>query len=157
MVDAVLAEEEESDKSVVEIEVTPTLIEYVQQLAQHPQTFTNFPISSQAEFEMSAVEERHAKTMLTKVPELSRLRYILCPSKMREEVFWRIYFLLLENKLSRVVAQGSSKKEAPVEMEDIERYFEELFSSILQAHIGYDEGIPPQHDNYFDLQYLESV
>lgn len=36
--------------------------------------------------------------MLIDVPELSKLRYSLCPAKMSDTQFWNIYFLLLRNK-----------------------------------------------------------
>lgn len=36
--------------------------------------------------------------MLAEVPELSKLRYSLCPAKMSDTQFWNIYFLLLRNK-----------------------------------------------------------
>lgn len=36
--------------------------------------------------------------MLVEVPELSKLRYSLCPAKMSDTQFWNIYFLLLRNK-----------------------------------------------------------
>lgn len=43
-------------------------------------------------------QAEHARTMLMDVPELSKLRYSLCPAKMSDTQFWNIYFLLLRNK-----------------------------------------------------------
>lgn len=34
------------------------------------------------------------------VPDLASLRATLCPSYMDEDVFWKIYFKLLESSLS---------------------------------------------------------
>lgn len=38
----------------------------------------------------------------SQVPELSKLRYKLCPGVMKEEMFWRVYFLILQNKIGYI-------------------------------------------------------
>ena len=47
---------------------------------------------------LNITQEEHARNMLVEVPELSKLRYSLCPAKMSDTQFWNIYFLLLRNK-----------------------------------------------------------
>jgi hypothetical protein len=100
-------EEEEEEVDNYQIPITQTLVEYVQNLALHPSTFINFPIPklTDASFRLNKGEERHAKEILQRVPELQALRYDLCPRKMTEETFWRIYFLLLLNKTTRGLGQ----------------------------------------------------
>jgi hypothetical protein len=45
--------------------------------------------------------------MLNQVPELSKLRYKLCPGTMKEETFWRAYFLLIHNKIGVVLEDNT--------------------------------------------------
>ncbi len=40
-------------------------------------------------FKLTKGQAKHAKDMLKKVPQLDKLRYSLCPTKMNEETFWR--------------------------------------------------------------------
>ncbi|ELR19237.1 BSD domain containing protein [Acanthamoeba castellanii str. Neff] len=95
------------------IEPTPELIEYVSHLAQHPSTFTEFPIPRAPEgaFPLTRGQTRHARKMLEMVPSLQKLRYSMCPSKMNEETFWRIYFLLLLNKTNGKTNKTNDQKE----------------------------------------------
>ena len=47
---------------------------------------------------LSVVQERHARLILELSANLRALRYKLCPSRMREVAFWRVYFSLARNK-----------------------------------------------------------
>jgi len=40
-------------------------------------------------------QQRHAIDILGQVPELSGLRYQLCPSQIKEIPFWKVYFDLI--------------------------------------------------------------
>ena len=50
-------------------------------------------------YEMTTKQQQHAMLILDLVPELQQLRYELCPVKISEDSFWKIYFLLVRNKL----------------------------------------------------------
>ncbi|KAL1330661.1 hypothetical protein HN51_047910 [Arachis hypogaea] len=72
-------------------------------------TFKNFPLqdeddsangeeprssSTKVRKDLSQWQERHAVLILSKVKEISQLRYSLCPRHLKEEQFWKIYFKL---------------------------------------------------------------
>jgi len=92
---------------------------------------------------------------------LSDLRYSLCPRKMREEVFWRIYFLLLLNKKSvsgRKQQLQPSPRNATVKSvelsglstSELERYFEAIVTKQHEnTPLSFDEGIDAACDSYF--------
>ncbi|KAK8604490.1 hypothetical protein V6N13_099431 [Hibiscus sabdariffa] len=72
---------------------------------------TNFPvqdngnnettqISSNVRKDLSDWQERHAILVLSKVKELSQLRFKLCPRHLKEENFWRIYFMLVKSHVA---------------------------------------------------------
>ncbi|CAA2958426.1 BSD domain containing [Olea europaea subsp. europaea] len=44
--------------------------------------------------DLSDWQEKHAMLVLSKVKELSQLRFKLCPRYLKERDFWRIYFTL---------------------------------------------------------------
>ncbi|KAL6040290.1 hypothetical protein QOT17_015895 [Balamuthia mandrillaris] len=93
-------------------EVTESLKEYLHHVAQHPETFTNFPNPRGADaFLLSEEQEAHAVLILKEVPELQRLRYELCPSRMREDTFWQIYFLLILNRTHRQKQQQPNEQQ----------------------------------------------
>lgn len=112
------------DADPLSLGITPLLSEYVRNLCQHPQTWVEFPVEEQLaarlmnkshthqlthsqpgdnkdllDYTLSGKEEAHALAILKHVPELSQLRYELCPRQLSEDRFWKIYFLLLSNKL----------------------------------------------------------
>ncbi|KAM7521811.1 hypothetical protein LguiA_011713 [Lonicera macranthoides] len=73
-------------------------------------TFKNFPLPDEQETicgddaksgnvqpDLSDWQERHATLVLSKVKELSQLRFRLCPRYLKERQFWRIYFTLVKN------------------------------------------------------------
>eukprot|EP01117_Protostelium_nocturnum_P011068 TRINITY_DN4015_c0_g1_i1.p1 TRINITY_DN4015_c0_g1~~TRINITY_DN4015_c0_g1_i1.p1 ORF type:complete len:350 (+),score=128.59 TRINITY_DN4015_c0_g1_i1:31-1050(+) len=82
--------------------INPNLIEFVASLASHPKTFLDFPEEELLHFseEMTSWQESHARFVLKKVPQLGDLRFQLVPGKIKDRKFWRIYFLLVRNKLS---------------------------------------------------------
>ncbi|XP_010245986.1 PREDICTED: uncharacterized protein LOC104589381 isoform X2 [Nelumbo nucifera] len=47
--------------------------------------------------DLSEWQEQHATLVLSKVKEISQLRYVLCPRHLKETEFWRIYFILVKN------------------------------------------------------------
>ncbi|XVE72768.1 hypothetical protein DITRI_Ditri11bG0065300 [Diplodiscus trichospermus] len=92
--------------------VTPQLIDYVKSFTV--ETFKNFNLqdndaansrtetqtSSNVRKDLSDWQERHAVLVLSKVKELSQLRFKLCPRHLKEEKFWRIYFVLVKSHVA---------------------------------------------------------
>jgi hypothetical protein len=82
--------------------IRPPLIEFVIELAKHPETFSNMPLTEKdagAFKELSPQQMQHATLALKHIPQLGQLRYKLCPSQIKEEAFWRNYFLLARQQL----------------------------------------------------------
>jgi hypothetical protein len=93
--------------------ITAEMVEYVRNMCQHPKTFSEFPLEEKDKegkqsfplllhtetFILLPWQENHAKIILDQVSELKTLRFKLCPSILAEERFWRVYFLLLTNKI----------------------------------------------------------
>ncbi|XP_050365125.1 uncharacterized protein LOC126783662 isoform X2 [Argentina anserina] len=50
--------------------------------------------------DLSQWQQRHAMLVLTKVKELSHLRYKLCPGHLKEHQFWRVYFMLVKKQVA---------------------------------------------------------
>ncbi|OVA01604.1 BSD [Macleaya cordata] len=74
--------------------------------------------------DLSEWQERHAMLVLTKVKEISQLRYVLCPRHLKERQFWQIYFMLVKSYVApfqmRAIQQAklrrmSMKDEKPVD------------------------------------------
>lgn len=82
--------------------IRPPLIEFVIELAKHPETFSNMPLTEKescAFKELSPQQMQHATLALKHIPQLGQLRYKLCPGQIKEEAFWRNYFLLCRQQL----------------------------------------------------------
>ncbi|XP_022159088.1 uncharacterized protein LOC111025528 [Momordica charantia] len=80
--------------------VTDSLIEFVKSFTF--ETFKNFPLPDEGEAprvdqNLSDWQERHAVLVLSKVKEISQLRYKLCPGHLKERQFWIIYFTLVKS------------------------------------------------------------
>ncbi|XWS47246.1 hypothetical protein CRYUN_Cryun14cG0136300 [Craigia yunnanensis] len=92
--------------------VTQQLIDHIKSFTL--ETFKNFPLqdneaansnsetqtSSNVRKDLSNWQERHAVLVLSKVKELSQLRFKLCPRHLKEEKFWRIYFMLVKSHVA---------------------------------------------------------
>ncbi|KAF8402088.1 hypothetical protein HHK36_013040 [Tetracentron sinense] len=79
------------------------------------ETFKNFPLlddqatttadespttSTNVRKDLSEWQEQHATLVLSKVKEISQLRFVLCPRHLKERQFWRIYFMLVKSYVS---------------------------------------------------------
>uniref|UniRef100_A0A803PG71 BSD domain-containing protein n=1 Tax=Cannabis sativa TaxID=3483 RepID=A0A803PG71_CANSA len=58
------------------------------------------PTSGSVRSDLSEWQERHATLVLSKVKEISQLRYKLCPGYMKENQFWGIYFALVKTHVA---------------------------------------------------------
>ncbi|XP_039121240.1 uncharacterized protein LOC120257983 [Dioscorea cayenensis subsp. rotundata] len=127
-----------------EFGVTEQLCEFVSGF--NVSTFKDFPLQDRSEEPISATvtstvrkdltewQERHASLVLSKVKEISQLRYTLCPRLLKEQQFWRIYFLLVKTyvtpyeiralqkaKIKKISSEDNiSAKKSGIEVEMIE-------------------------------------
>ncbi|XP_065875960.1 uncharacterized protein [Euphorbia lathyris] len=104
-----------------ELGITHQLIDHVKSFTL--ETFKNFPLkeegvagdsfgdeilstssaaakSANVQKDLSKWQERHATLVLSKVKELSQLRFKLCPRHLKERDFWRIYFILVKSHVA---------------------------------------------------------
>ncbi|KAL3130334.1 hypothetical protein ABBQ38_008164 [Trebouxia sp. C0009 RCD-2024] len=64
-------------------------------------------------------QERHAMLIVQSVKEINELRFVLCPKRMTDEQFWKIYFNLTKKQLPDMafdptfVPEGFSQQPAP--------------------------------------------
>ncbi|KAI5679977.1 hypothetical protein M9H77_01204 [Catharanthus roseus] len=91
--------------------LTDQLIEFVKSFSLD--TFKNFSLqdeegdsngdetSANVRKDLSEWQERHAMLVLSKVKELSQLRFRLCPRYLKEREFWRIYFALVKSYIAK--------------------------------------------------------
>ncbi|KAK9726524.1 hypothetical protein RND81_05G221300 [Saponaria officinalis] len=89
--------------------VTNHLIEFIKTFTLD--TFNGFPLLDEqndgiettlsgVRVDLSEWQQHHATMILSKVKELSQLRYTLCPRHLKERQFWRIYFTLVKPHLT---------------------------------------------------------
>ncbi len=98
----------------VELPVTQRVLEWAAAVAEHPDTFVNFPkqhLNLKAANEMTGYQVSHASKVLALCKPLAALRHHLCPKQISEKQFWRVYFLLLRN-IQRKMAAAQAAAEA---------------------------------------------
>ncbi|CAI0430550.1 unnamed protein product [Linum tenue] len=86
------------------IGVTEDAVAFARDVSMHPETWLDFPIPEDDDFEdfdMSEPQQEHALTVERLAPRLAALRIELCPGYMSEGCFWKIYFVLLHPRLSK--------------------------------------------------------
>ncbi|KAL8139031.1 hypothetical protein V2J09_005032 [Rumex salicifolius] len=89
--------------------ITSQLVEFLQSFTAD--TFKNFSLPEDnqngeatrtlggAQVDLSEWQQKHATLVLSKVKELSHLRYLLCPRHFKDRQFWRIYFALVKSHI----------------------------------------------------------
>ncbi|KAG0581035.1 hypothetical protein KC19_4G219500 [Ceratodon purpureus] len=119
-----------SEQELEEFGITPELREFVKGLTIR--TFRDFPLeesnwkmtsnvsgsTSQVRQDLSEWQERHAVLVLMTVPEISDFRYVLCPRRMRESKFWKIYFILVQNHVAPFEARAAERAAAKARAEE---------------------------------------
>ncbi|XP_042407178.1 uncharacterized protein LOC121997035 [Zingiber officinale] len=103
--------EGKEDHQLLEFGVTDRLREFVRTFTVD--TFKSFPlqddqpadadgvgVESNVRMDLTEWRERHATLVLSKVKEIARLRYVLCPRHLKERQFWRIYFQLVKSYIA---------------------------------------------------------
>lgn len=70
-------------------------------LAARPEAWIDFPVLALDEGSViSGIQRDHMESIEKLVPDLASLRGRLCPSYMDEDIFWKIYFRLLESNIN---------------------------------------------------------
>ncbi|GAM22371.1 hypothetical protein SAMD00019534_055460 [Acytostelium subglobosum LB1] len=131
-----------------ELGITDELVLYVKNISKYPESFKDFPIHtlSKTPFTMSSLQQRHVKKIITIVDTLDTLRFQLCPSLMKDDMFWRIYFL----HISKVATQdfdAISKKTPLSPLDELDMKLEE--AARAPKVIQFDQGIDDDEDNYW--------
>ncbi|KAL5073023.1 hypothetical protein RYX36_012007 [Vicia faba] len=124
-------------------------------------TFKNFPLKDEDESscseevqpnstrvrkDLSQWQERHAVLILSRVKEMSQLRYVLCPRHLKDNQFWTIYFALARSHLApyelRAIQQEKLKQMAMEEDKSSENHPYEI--EMAEAKHGNSiEPLPP--------------
>lgn len=97
-------EEEEDDLLADAVGITEEALDFAENTAHHPETWLNFPLSEEEEFddfEISDLQFKHARAIEHLAPRLAALRRELCPAHMTEGYFWMVYFVLLHSRLDK--------------------------------------------------------
>ncbi|KAJ8765695.1 hypothetical protein K2173_014817 [Erythroxylum novogranatense] len=84
--------------------VTEEVVAFAKDIAMHPETWLDFPLPDEDDFEdldMTDAQQEHALAVEHVAPRLAALRIELCPGYMSEGCFWKIYFVLLHPRLSK--------------------------------------------------------
>ncbi|XP_028753799.1 uncharacterized protein LOC114713340 isoform X2 [Neltuma alba] len=116
------------EKGLERFGITDELREFVQGITLT--TFQDFPLAddiqepdvpavSNVSPDLSEWQEKHATLVLSKVKEISKLRYELCPRVMKERKFWKIYFILVHNHIAPY--QKQYMEDAKVKSSDQEK------------------------------------
>lgn len=97
-------EEGESDA----VGVTEEVLAFATNIAHHPETWLDFPLADEEEFddfELSEAQLRHAYAVERLTPRLAALRFELSPTHLSEGFFWMVYFVLLYSRLKKQDAE----------------------------------------------------
>lgn len=101
--------------------ITPEFKDFVRSLTYS--TFRDYPVeeldmaeSVSTDREMHYLlpwQERHAMLVVQSVKEINELRFVLCPKRMTDEQFWKIYFNLTKKQLPEAAFDPSFVPEIP--------------------------------------------
>ncbi|KAI3465244.1 hypothetical protein Pfo_021907 [Paulownia fortunei] len=86
------------------IGITEEVLAFARNIAHHPETWLDFPLSEEEEFDdfdISDAQYNHALAVEHLAPRLAALRIELCPVHMSEGYFWMVYFVLLHSRLNK--------------------------------------------------------
>ncbi|KAL7154943.1 hypothetical protein ABFS83_03G038400 [Erythranthe nasuta] len=86
------------------IGITEEVLAFARNIAHHPETWLDFPLSEEEEFDdfdISDSQYKHAVAVEHLAPRLAALRIELCPVHMSECYFWMVYFVLLHSRLNK--------------------------------------------------------
>ncbi|KAK2379113.1 hypothetical protein QL285_066948 [Trifolium repens] len=140
--------------------ITEEFINHVKTFTIH--TFKNFPLQDEDESnyseeveststrvrkDLSQWQERHAVLILSKVKEISQLRYVMCPRHLKENQFWKIYFTLARSHLApyelRAIQQEKLKQMAMEEDKSSDNNNPYEIEMAEAKHVNVIEPLPP--------------
>ncbi|OVA10683.1 BSD [Macleaya cordata] len=84
--------------------VTDEVLVFARNIAMHPETWLDFPLVDDEEFDdfdMSDAQYEHALAIERLAPRFAALRIELCPRHMSQGCFWKVYFVLLHSRLNK--------------------------------------------------------
>ncbi|GER46072.1 histone-lysine N-methyltransferase ASHH3 [Striga asiatica] len=157
-----LQEEEEEEEEEKTYGITDQLIDFVKSFTL--ETFNNFSLPNEDESrcdggnsghlrrDLSDWQEKHAMLVLTRVKELTQLRFQLCPRHLKERQFWRIYFSLVKSFVAeyelravqlaklRLMRMGNetASNSSPCEVEMVELFLGPVIQFYLMGKHGND-------------------
>ncbi|EOY31179.1 BSD domain-containing protein, putative [Theobroma cacao] len=79
--------------------ITEDVVEFVKEISNRPEFWTDFPLTLHNDFKMSEAQREHAENIEHLVPSFEDLKVNL-HSHMGDERFWMIYFILLLPRLN---------------------------------------------------------
>ncbi|KAE9603359.1 hypothetical protein Lal_00008152 [Lupinus albus] len=134
--------------------ITEQLINHVKSFTL--ETFKNFPLQDEYEEtdststkvlnDLSEWQEKHAILILSRVKEISQLRFVLCPRHLKEKQFWKIYFKLARSHVFeyelRAIQQEKLKRMAMGDEKSSDNNPNEI--EMAEAKLGCSiESLPP--------------
>lgn len=91
--------------------ITPKLIEFLEQLAQNDELFVKFPLDNwDPTWQPTLRQMKHSLLIQLEVPNMAQLVQKLCPSEIPENKFWRIYFELVKNRVSKALENNQEEE-----------------------------------------------
>ncbi|OMO81237.1 hypothetical protein CCACVL1_12524 [Corchorus capsularis] len=93
--------------------ITEDVVDFVKEISNRPEFWTDFPLSPDNDFKMSEAQREHAENIEHLVPSVEALKVNL-QHHMGEERFWMIYFILLLPRLNERDFELLSTPEARV-------------------------------------------
>ncbi|KAL3654676.1 hypothetical protein CASFOL_001411 [Castilleja foliolosa] len=85
--------------------VTEEVVAFARDIAMNPETWLDFPLPENVDFDMTDAQQEHALAVERLAPRLAAIRIELCPGYMTESCFWMIYFVLLHPRLDKQDAE----------------------------------------------------
>ncbi|XP_062228217.1 uncharacterized protein LOC133926340 [Phragmites australis] len=87
--------------ATADAQVADDVVRAARALAARPEAWIDFPVLDLDENSIiSDIQRNHMESIEKLVPDLASLRTRLCPSYMDGDVFWKIYFRLLESNIN---------------------------------------------------------
>ena len=103
--------------------------EYIEGLCEFKDTFLKFPIQDPKEILiLSEFQLNHVNYVLKNIAKFKELRHTLVPSRLRDDLFWRIYFSILSHKIERIKERTRELEIKEKEVEKWEKHYDEIFS-----------------------------
>eukprot|EP01026_Neomeris_dumetosa_P015795 TRINITY_DN16016_c0_g1_i1.p2 TRINITY_DN16016_c0_g1~~TRINITY_DN16016_c0_g1_i1.p2 ORF type:complete len:313 (+),score=75.46 TRINITY_DN16016_c0_g1_i1:49-987(+) len=139
--------------------ITPQLEDYLRSLTYS--TFRDFPKSrlrrrksDEEDFLLSPWQIRHVTLILDRVKEIQDLRFVLCPQRMDETVFWQIYFLLCAKYLPPGTVEGIEQESLGMgthileeDDDDVEQEEKDDKKEVLKKQEGTQQSSQEQQSN----------